>query len=250
MDSLLAYRALFNWTTPLMFVTTLFAGPFFEMLFFTELGQHLAVYDNRWFVLGNALLGSSVAGIFGGAMAVGNERRFGTLELVLGAPASTALTFVSRATPYIVNGFLVAVVNCAAGVLIFSISMTMSSWGIVVAALACSSASCAMFGILIGSVGLRLRDVFVIANLAAAALLLLSGVNVDTSNMPFLLRVMGQVLPVHHAVAAMRAVLSGHNGTGDLGFELLLAVTYGGLAAVLLAFFDRQSRRHATLGLL
>ena len=37
----IAYRALFNWTTPSMFVGTLLVGPLFQLLFFAFLGRQL-----------------------------------------------------------------------------------------------------------------------------------------------------------------------------------------------------------------
>jgi hypothetical protein len=37
----IAYRALFNWTTPAMFVGTLLVGPVFQLLFFAFLGRQL-----------------------------------------------------------------------------------------------------------------------------------------------------------------------------------------------------------------
>ncbi len=82
----IAYRALFNWTTPSMFIGTLLVGPLFQLLFFAFLGRHLGVADDTFYIVGNAVLAASLACVFGGTMAVSNERRYGTLGHVLLSP--------------------------------------------------------------------------------------------------------------------------------------------------------------------
>src|SRR5439155_352905 len=106
----LAYRALFNWTTPGMFVGTLLVGPLFQLLFFAYLGRQLQVADDRFYIVGNAVLAASLACVFGGTMAVANERRYGTLGHVLLSPRSRTAIFLGRALPYAGNGLLIAVV--------------------------------------------------------------------------------------------------------------------------------------------
>ena len=51
----LSYRALFNWTTPAMFIGTLLVGPLLQLLFFAFLGRELGVADDRFYLLGNAV---------------------------------------------------------------------------------------------------------------------------------------------------------------------------------------------------
>ena len=114
----IAYRALFNWTTPAMFVGTLLAGPLFQLLFFAYLGRQLGVADDRFYIVGNAVLAASLACVFGGTMAVANERRYGTLGHVLLSPRSRTVLFLGRALPYAANGLLVAAFTLAVGALL------------------------------------------------------------------------------------------------------------------------------------
>src|SRR5690349_1026073 len=86
----LSYRALFNWTTPPMFIGTLLVGPLLQLLFFVFLGRQLGVADDRFYLLGNAVISSSTACVYGGTMAVANERRYGTLGAVLLSPRHRA----------------------------------------------------------------------------------------------------------------------------------------------------------------
>src|SRR5687768_5698818 len=112
----MAYRALFNWTTPSMFVGTLLASPIFQLFFFVYVGRSLGIADDTFYIVGNAVLAVSVAGVFGGTMAIANERWFGTLDSVLLSPSGRAAIFLGRGLPYVVNGVLVSVVLfvCAA----------------------------------------------------------------------------------------------------------------------------------------
>ncbi|WP_377270098.1 ABC transporter permease [Peterkaempfera sp. SMS 1(5)a] len=250
---LLAYRALFNWTTPPMFLGTLLAGPLLQLLFYVNLGRQLGVADDGFYVLGNAVLAASVAGIYGGTMAVSNERRYGTLGAVLLSPRGRGILWAGRLLPYIGNGLLVAAVTLAAGALLTGLELPVRSlWGIAVALLG-AAAGCACFGLLLGAVGLRLRDVFVVSNLAATVLLLVSGAEVPRSALPAVLRGAGAVLPMTHAIGAARALAAGAavGGVGGVGRDLVaegaLAGCYALLAVVLLRWFERGSRRSATL---
>ena len=44
---LYAYRALFNWAGPAMFIGTLLVGPVFQLLFFAYLGRELGIAERR-----------------------------------------------------------------------------------------------------------------------------------------------------------------------------------------------------------
>jgi len=112
---IIAYRALFNWATPAMFIGTLLVGPVFQLLFFAYLGRQLGIADDGFYIVGNAVLAASALCLFGGSMAVLNERRFGTLGHVLLSPRSRTLTWIGRWLPYAGNGLLVAAFTLGVG---------------------------------------------------------------------------------------------------------------------------------------
>ena len=41
-----SYRALFNWISPVMYVTTMLGSPLFQILFFAYLGRFAGVQDD------------------------------------------------------------------------------------------------------------------------------------------------------------------------------------------------------------
>jgi ABC-2 type transport system permease protein len=246
----IAYRALFNWTTPAMFVGTLLVGPLFELLFFAFLGRQLAVADDRFFIVGNAVLAASLACVFGGTMAVSNERRYGTLGHVLISPRSRTALFLGRALPYAGNGLLIAASTLTGGAILLGLRIPVTALPGLLLAFAIGSLACAFFGLTLGAIGLRFRDVWLVSNVAVALLLLLTQVNVPAAALPDWLRAAGEVVPITHAAEAARRLVAGEpfgSALVPLAAETAVGVGYAVLAAVLLKVFEVESRRRASL---
>ena len=70
----LAYRALFNWIHPGMYIPTMLGSPLFQILFFVYVGRFAELRNDAFFVVGNAIQVTAMAGIYGMAMAIGGER--------------------------------------------------------------------------------------------------------------------------------------------------------------------------------
>lgn len=246
----IAYRALFNWTTPAMFTGTLLVGPVFQLLFFAFLGRQLAVGSDHFYIVGNAVLASSGACVFGGVMAVSNERRYGTLGHVLLSPRSRTAVFLGRALPYAANGLLIAATTLLGGVLVLGLRVPGSALPGLLLAFAIASVSCAFFGLALGAIGLRFRDVWLISNVAVALMLLFTGVNVPAAALPDWIRSVGSFIPITHAAEAARRLVAGAPtgaAMAPLAAELAVGVGYAVLAAVLLKIFEAESRRRASL---
>jgi ABC-2 type transport system permease protein len=246
----IAYRALFNWTTPAMFIGSLLVGPIFQLLFFAYLGRQLGVADDRFYVVGNAVLAASLSCVFGGTMAVANERRFGTLGHVLLSPRSRTAVFLGRVLPYAGNGLLIAVSTLTVGALLLGLRVPPEALPALLATLAVAALSCGFFGLTLGALGLRFRDVWVVSNVSVALLLLLTGVNVPAAGLPGWMRAVGEGLPITHAVRAARHLAAGDGlaAAGPaLAAEAAVGLGYALLAALLLKVFEAESRRRASL---
>ncbi len=247
----ISYRALFNWTTPAMFIGTLLVGPVLQLLFFVYLGRQLHVADDRFYLLGNAVLASSTACVYGGTMAVANERRYGTLGAVLLSPRRRAPLWFGRALPYVLNGLVVSGFTLAAAALVLGLPVPAGSVPQLAAVLVAAAAACSAFGLALGALGLRFRDVFLVSNVASSVLLLLTGANVPRATLPHWMRTVGEALPLTHAAAAARRAADGRGlDTGLLGAELAVGAGYLLLAVLLLHLFEQGSRRRATLDVL
>jgi ABC-2 type transport system permease protein len=111
----IADRALFNWLRPSIYVPTMLGMPLFQVLFFAYLGRSSGLADDGFFVVGNAVQATAMAGVYGMVMTIANERQFGTLPSLLATPANRLALFCGRAVPLVANGLLVAAFGFAPG---------------------------------------------------------------------------------------------------------------------------------------
>jgi len=247
-SAILSYRALFNWATPSLYLGSVLLPPLFQLFFFVLLGRTLNTGSDEFFVLGNLVLACSISGIFGGTMAMANERNFGTLPYMLMSTQSRITTLASRGLPFVINGIIAStfVAVCATP----SLGLRWSDeivFGLLAAVVVASFSSTAM-GLCLGAVGLRFADVWLIGNFMAVSMLLLTGVNLPLDELPSALSAIGQVIPVTHAVEAARGVYD----TGEFSSALLplaqegiIAAIYMLLAWILLSAFEGSARKSA-----
>ena len=112
---LISYRALFNWIRPSMYIPTMLGSPLFQLIFFTKLGQFAHAESADFYIVGNSVQVAAMASIYGMAMAIANERSFGTLGPLLATPANRAAVFLGRGLPVLANGLFVSLFTFAGG---------------------------------------------------------------------------------------------------------------------------------------
>jgi ABC-2 type transport system permease protein len=246
----IAYRALFNWISPWIYIPTMLGSPLFQILFFTYLGRFAGVEDDTFFVVGNAVQVCGMSCVYGMTMTIANERWFSTLSPLLATPANRLALFTGRALPIVVNGIFVSVFGFLVGWAFLDFDPPLSSLAPLALILFVSVCSCTAFGMVLGSIGLRARDVFFAGNLAYYLLLLFCGVNVPFEDMPGWIQTVGSCLPLTHGIEAARDVVAG-SSLGDVAglvwTELFIGVVYAAAGFGLFRFFEAEGRRRATL---
>jgi ABC-2 type transport system permease protein len=246
----LAYRALFTWLRPAIYVPTMLGGPIFQILFFAYVGRFARVQNDEFFVIGNAVQASALAGIFGMAMTIGGERWTQTLSPLLATPAHRIPLFLGRALPLIANGIVVSAFGFVVGWALLDFELAAGEIPGIAVVVAVCSFSCTALGLLTGSIGLRARDVFFLANLVALILLLFCGVNVPLDSLPGWMQTVASGLPLTHGIEAAREIAAGvpFSDVSDLiATEAAIGLAYALVAYGLFRFFEADSRRHATL---
>jgi ABC-2 type transport system permease protein len=246
----LAYRALFSWLRPSIYIPTMLGGPVFQILFFAYVGRYSGLRNDEFFVIGNAVQASALAGIFGMAMTIGGERWTQTLSAVLATPAHRIPLFLGRALPLIANGMIVSAFGFAVGWALLDFELAASEIPGIALVVAVCSFSCTALGLLTGSIGLRARDVFFLANLVALLLLLFCGVNVPLDSLPGWMQTVASGLPLTHGIEAAREIAAGA-ALGDVAglvwTEAAIGTTYALIAYGLFRYFETEGRRRATL---
>jgi ABC-2 type transport system permease protein len=247
---LIAYRALFNWLNPWIFVPTLIVAPIFQLLFFAYLGRSAGLESDRFYVIGNALQIAALPGLFAMTFAISGERWFQTLSPLLATPANRAAVFLGRALPVVVNAAFVCVVSFVAGAAILHVHIDGSAIPALAVVIAATSVSCTCFGFLGGPLGLRWRDAIIAINLADAVLLIFCGVNIPIESLPGWMQAVSEYLPVTHGLRAARRVADGAS-LGDVGgliaAELAIGATYAVVGFLWLRHLELAARRGATL---
>ena len=247
---MIAYRALFNWIRPAIYIPTMLGSPLFQILFFAHLGRYSGLGDTNFFVVGNAVQVSAMSAIYGATMTLANERYFGTIAQLLATPANRAALFLGRTLPVIANGLIVSTFGFLVGAVFLDFRMDASQIPAVALVVSLTVVSCTGLGMMLGSIGIRARDVFFASNLAYFMMLLMCGVNIPIDSLPGWMQAISKSLPLTHGIAAARRLASGEPLGAVFGLirtELLIGATYGFLAFVLFRYFEASSRKHASL---
>ncbi len=246
----IAYRALFNWIRPSIYIPTMLGSPLFQILFFAYMGRYTQLRDDTFFVVGNAVQVSSMAATYGMTMTIGGERQTQTLSAVLATPANRLALFLGRALPLLLQGLLVSAFGFVVGWALLDFDPGEANLPALAAVVVASVFACTCLGLTIGALGLRFRDVFVLANLVYFLLLLFCGVNIPVEDLPAWMEAISHSLPLTHGIEAARDVAAGASlsDVSDLlGVELAIGAAYAALAYGLVRFFEAEGRRRATL---
>ncbi|GAA1874854.1 ABC transporter permease [Asanoa iriomotensis] len=247
---LTSYRALFHWLSPWILVPTFLLTPLFQIFLFVYIGRTAGISDDRFFLIGNAVVNAAVPCLFAMGNTIGGERNTGTLPLLIASPAKRVPLFLGRALPVIVNGFLVAVFALITGSLLLRVDIPPATWGGIAVAIAACSISCTGLGLLGAAVALRVRETAVMSNIVLGILIVFAGVNVPVGAMPGWMQVVAGWLPMTHGIRATHDLAAGAALTdvaGTLLAELGLGALYAGLGLALLRWFEYESRARATL---
>ena len=247
---LIAYRALFNWLRPAIYIPTMLGGPLFQILFFTYLGRYAGVADDGFFVVGNAVQTCGMACIYGMTMTIANEREFSTLSPLLATPARRFPLFLGRALPLLANGLLVSTFGFLVGLVLLDFELAADSIAPLAVVLTVTVASCTALGMLLGSIGLRARDVFLGSNIVYFLTLLLCGVNIPRDTLPDWLAALGEAVPLTHGIAAAREIATGAalaDVAGLVAREAATGLVYAASAYGLFRLFETLGRRSGSL---
>lgn len=250
---LLSYRALFSWMSPWIFIPSLVVTPVFQILLFAYIGRTAGVEDNRFFLIGNAIQYAAIPCLFAMGNTISGERRSSTLSLLLVTPASRLAVFGGRAVPTIANGSAVTIISLVIGALLLHVTIPLEAVLPLALVVVIAAASCTGLGLLLAAVALRVRETAVLPNVVYGIMLIFGGVNVAVDSLPTWMQVVGNVLPLTHAIEAARLVAAGRplaDAAGLLLIEIVLGVVYAVLGLGLLRVLETSSRRNATLELM
>jgi len=250
LGGLTSYRALFTWLSPWILIPTFLVSPLIQILLFAYVGRASGVGSDAFFLIGNAVLYTATPCLFAMSNTIGGERYQGTLPLLLASPARRIPLFLGRALPVILNGFFVALFGLVAGAFLLGVHLPTSSLAPLALVVAVATFSCTGLGLVTAALGLRVRETAVLANVVFGVLMIFAGVNVPLTSMPAWMASAAEWMPLTHGIAAARDVAGGRplaDTVPALAAEAGLGIVFTGIGLVMLAYFEHESRRRATL---
>jgi len=245
-----AFRALFGWIEPVVFVPMLLVSPLFQLLFFAYLGRAAQVGDDTFFVTGNALEIIALGTLFGMSFTMDGERWSQTLPALIASPANRIALYLGRALPVIVNSVVVSIWALGMGWLLLDVHIAASGLAPLLLTMLVGAYASTAAGFVLGTISLRYRNALITANLLAAAMLIFCGVNIPRESLPQWMQTVGDLLPLTRTIAAGRELAAGAalaDVRGLLAGELVVGLCYGLAGYALLRWFELQGRRNAAL---
>jgi len=247
---LMSYRALFNWLSPWILVPSFMVGPIAQILLFAYIGRNAGIGSDEFFVIGNALQYAAIPCLFAMGNTIADERQQKTLGIVLSTPAPRIPLFLGRALPVIANGWVVSLFALVVGGLLFRIDVPASAYLPIVGVSAVCAFSCTGLGLVGAALSLRVRETAVLSNIIFGVLLVFCGVNVPLDDLPAWMAAVSPWLPLTHGIGAARALADGAGAgsvSGEVLREVAVGVVYVVIGMAMLAYFEWESRRRATL---
>jgi len=250
------------WVGWLFHLKTLTMSLFFVLIaaiqpvIFASIAFFMVQSGNRSGTLLYAALGAGLMGIwsttlFGSGGAIQWQRWQGTLEVLIGAPASFLLVLVPLTLATASIGLYSIVFTLVWGRIFFGVPLDFAHPGQLVVALPATVISLGLLGLVLASTFVLYRNANAFANLLEYPVWLITGLLVPLSLLPGWVEPLSWLLAPTWGIRAIRdAALGGGGGAWpEIGMCVLLGAVYLALGALCLRNFERLARERATLSL-
>lgn len=224
---------------------------FFTMFFFAAMADYVSNPDVtvRFVVIGNVIQSIASTTLYSVSDMPGTEKHTGMLGPLMQTPSSLFLIFLGMSFLNILSGFISSVLSLCYAQFIFGIDLSAANMLSVAAILVITVFSLTGFGMMIGSIGLRLRTSSIIANLVSYLGLLLCGVTFPLSYLPEWCQAVANILPLTYGVSAMRMAADGADivsVSGDILTMIILGIIYFAISVFLFGLFEKKARALGT----
>lgn len=231
-----------------LWLSSIMLNAFFSMLFFVFLADYVSNPEVtvRYVVIGNVVQSVAATTLYSTADLPGTEKHVGTLSPLMQTPASLFCIFLGMAVFNMIAGLISSSLSLVYAVLVFGIDLSAANAASVAAVIGSTVLALTGFGMMVGSVGIRLRTSAIIANIVSYIGLLICGVNFPLSYLPEWVQHIASVLPLTYGVEAMRSASDGAalaSISGDLSIMLVLGSFYFAVSVAMFRAFERLARR-------
>ncbi len=247
-----AFKALFSWLHPAMWLTQLLVLPLFQMAFFVYLARFVNPTNTSvaFIAVGNAMQVSAFSSIFAVCNITSEEKWQGTLIPLIATPANRFPLFLGRSIFQVFNGLATVAVGFFYAWYVFGVDMSRTDLVALAIVILITSLAMTGFGLMLGSLGLFLRTAMIIANIFLFIGLLICGVNFPVSDLPGWVRPFSYAIPMTYGTVAARAAVQG-SSLLQLA-PVLLQEIGAGIGSIVVGYvlflgFEALARRRGTL---
>ena len=199
--------------------------------------------------VGAGLMGVWSSVLFGSGGAIQNQRWHGTLEMIMLAPRAPALVVLPITFATSVTGGYALVATLVWGRVLYGIRLDFAHpFAFAVAAGVCVLAL-GMFGLLLASTFVLMRNANALANTLEYPIWLVSGMLVPMTVLPAWTGPVAAVLPTTWGARAVREAVIGGPVWPSLAVCLAISAACLALGAVAMTYVERRARTAATLAL-
>ncbi len=234
-SAVFAFKALFSWLRPSMWIVQALLLPLFQIAFFVYLSRFVNPGTSVTFIaVGNAMQISAFSSIFAVCNITSEEKWQGTLIPIITTPANRFPLFLGRAVFQVFNAAVTVAIGFVYAEFIFGVDLGAANFLSLTVVILLTSFAMTGFGLMLGSLGLYMRTAMTIANVFLFIGLLLCGVNFPVSALPGWLQPVSYAIPMTYGTAAARAAVAGA-GLADLAPTLLEEIA-AGIGSILVGY--------------
>lgn len=202
-------------------------NPLIKILFFS----FILIYcygkqGSQTYIIGNIIYGFTFITLGGASIEFVRDRALGTLQYIEMSSTSTLLVFSFKIFYHVMISIFQFLVLFPIVSSIFKINITLVIFMKILIAVILIALSTSAFGMIIGVIGMCLKDINLILNLIQYAFMILTGINFSIDKLPNILELFSSFLPITHGLKAINHILEGDQYVFELGLEALIGIVF------------------------
>ena len=159
------------------------------------------------YLIANILVLSVSSAVYSLSRVVTYEREYGTLKLLEISSCNKFILYTSRSLFYIIDSIFSFLIGVIFSIIFFELKINLSLFIQLLLINLVANFSLMGFGILIGSIGLTLRNILLLINSFYLIIVTFSGANFSLNNLPSYLRIFSRILPLGYSIQAAKLLI-------------------------------------------
>ncbi len=202
----------------------------------------------RW-VIGNSFLMCINTTIFSLGFSFNQERFYGRLRSIVVSPTNSLNVVLHKCFFPSLISIVVVLIGIFVGQILFNINISLSNLSFLILIIFISMLAASSFGIFISTFGLISDSMHLILNIIGSGLIIITGANFPTEQLPRFFQIISNFLPIKHGLNAAYELLGGNINQSiillipEVGIILLYSIS----TAIVFGIIEKLAR---TKGLL